>query len=173
MNSGMNEHERARLLLEERALGILEEADGEWLRLHLFECADCELAAEEMKSAIAVLRSEPVMAPTFLVSRTRTSVRIRARELQESAERTRFLGLSVVLAMVWTGLFGYAGYAAFGAWGLSLGMSTGGGALVWGLGIMWLWAAPAMLMALMLVRGNGGWLRSLSGAAPESELGHE
>lgn len=171
--NGMNEHERARLLLEERALGIIGEADGEWLTRHLFECAECELAAEEMKSAIAVLRSEPVMAPTFLVSRTRTSVRIRARELREGTERARFLGLSVVLALVWTAMFGYAGYAAYGAWGSMLGLGTGGGALMFGLGVLWLWAAPAMLMALMLVRGNGGWLRSLSGAAAESEFGHE
>jgi hypothetical protein len=169
--NGMNEHERARLLLEERALGILGEADGEWLTRHLFECADCELAAEEMKSAIAMLRSEPVTAPTFLVSRTRTSVRVRARELKENAERARFLGLSVVLAMVWTAMSGYAGYVAFGTWGMNLGLGIGGNALMWGLGILWLWATPAMLVALVLVRGNGGWLRSLLGVAPESELG--
>jgi predicted anti-sigma-YlaC factor YlaD len=113
--NGMNEHERARLQLEERALGIIAGADDEWLTRHLGECADCELAAEEMKSAIAMLRSEPVTAPTFLVSRTRTSVRIRARELKESTERARFLGLSVALALVWTATFGYAGYAAYGA----------------------------------------------------------
>jgi hypothetical protein len=169
--NGMNEHERARLLLEERALGILGEADGEWLTRHLFECADCELAAEEMKSAITMLQSEPVTAPTFLVSRTRTNVRIRARELKESAERARFLGLSIVLALMWTAMTGYAGYTAFGTWGLNFGLGVGGNALVWGLGALWLWAAPAMALAVILMRGNGGWLRSLMGVAPESELG--
>src|SRR4051812_47350609 len=168
-----NEHERARLLLEERAIGILGDADAEWLTLHLFECEECERAAEEMKSAIAMLRSEPVTAPTFLVSRTRTSVRIRARELKESAERARFLGLSIVLALMWTAMTGYAGYTAFGTWGLNLGLGVGGNALVWGLGALWLWAAPAMLVALILMRGNGGWLRSLLGVTQESEMGHE
>lgn len=171
--TGRNEHEHARLLLEERALGILEEADGNWLTLHLFNCEECERAAEEMKSAIAMLRSEPITVPTFLVSRTRTSVRIRARELRESAERTRFLGLSIMLAMVWTALSGYAGYAAFSAWGANLRLGVGGNALVWGLGMMWLWAAPAVFMALILIRGNFGWLRPLAGAASESEFGHE
>jgi hypothetical protein len=166
-----NEHERARLLLEERALGVMGEADGEWLTLHLFECEECERAAEEMKSAISMLRSEPVTAPTFLVSRTRTNVRIRARELKESTERARFLGLSIVLALVWTAMSGYAGYAAFGSWGMNLGLGVGGNALVWGIGALWLWAAPAILVALILVRGNGGWLRSQLGVASESELG--
>jgi hypothetical protein len=171
--TGKNEHERARLLLEERALGIMGEADGEWLTLHLFECAECEQAAEEMKAAIAMLHSEPVTAPTFLASRTRTNVRIRARELKESEERTQFLGLSVVLALIWTAMSGYAGYTAFGTWGVNLGLGVSGNTLMWGLGILWLWAAPAMLVALMLIRGNSGWLRSLLGVAPESELGHE
>ena len=171
--TGRNEHDRARLLLEERALGIVSEADGDWLARHLADCADCELAAEEMKSAIAMLRSEPVMAPTFVVSRTRTSVRIRARELKESAERARFLGLSIVLALVWTAMSGYAGYAAYGTWGSTLGLGAGGGAFVWGLGILWLWAAPALVVALILIRGNSGWLRSLAGVASESEFGHE
>src|SRR4051812_36083899 len=166
-----NEHERAGLLLEERAFGILGDADGEWLTLHLFECAECERAAEEMKSAIAMLRSEPVTAPTFLVSRTRTNVRIRARELKENAERARFLGLSIVLALVWTAMSGYAGYAAVGAWGANLGLGVGGNAVLLGLGILWLWAAPAMLVALILIRGNGGWLLSQLGVASESELG--
>ena len=168
-----NEHERARLLLEQRALGVMGEADGEWLTAHLFECAECEHAAEEMTSAIAMLRSEPLTAPTFLVSRTRTNVRIRARELKEAAERARFLGLSIVLAMVWTALSGYAGYAAFGTWGVNFGLGISGNALMWGLGALWLWAAPAILVGLILVRGNGGWLRSQLGVASESELGHE
>jgi hypothetical protein len=168
--TGMNEHERARLLLEERALGIIGDAESDWLTLHLFECGECEVAAEEMKLAIAMLRSEPVTAPTFLVSRTRTSVRIRARELKESAERARFLGLSIMLAMMWTAMSGYAGYAAYGAWGLTLGLGAGGGALVWGLGIFWLWVAPAMFVALILIRGNGGWLRSLSGVSEAGQV---
>lgn len=158
--NGTNEHERARLLLEERALGIINDGDGVWLAMHLARCAECERAAEEMKSAIALLRSEPVTAPTFLVSRTKTRVRIRARELQENADRMRMVWLSVALATIVSSVTLYSGYMAYEAWG-SATLFSGRNALLSTMAVIWFWIAPAIGVLAAGAYGRSQWWRGL------------
>jgi hypothetical protein len=168
--NNMNEHERARLLLEEGSLGIIGDEDGEWLAAHVADCERCSEAEAELAAAIALLRSEPVTAPAFLVSRTRTGVRIRARELQEQAERARMLFVSSVLAVVFTVATIYGGWLAYAAWG---GWVTSGtGAVLSSLALIWLWVSPALLLALTML-GKREWLSSLQQAGTGRRFDHE
>lgn len=169
MNS-MDQHERARLLLEERSLGIISDTDAEWLAAHLLGCAQCSETESGLSAAIALLRSEPVTAPTFLVSRTRTGVRIRARELQEQAERTRMLAVSFVLAIVFSVATIYGGYLLYTAWGGWA--ATGTRAIVSSFALIWFWLAPALLLAVTMF-GKGEWLNSLQQAGSGRRFDHE
>ncbi len=141
--NGRDQHQRARLLLEERSFGIISEPDAKWLAAHLDECAACHVVESDMQSAIALLCSEPVTAPTFLVSRTKASVRIRARELQEHSERTRLLVLSLALALVFTSGTIYGGYLLYlSGWAAV----SGAKGLLSAFALVWFWVAPAVLM---------------------------
>lgn len=166
------EHHLARLLLEERVIGISSAADDRWLSEHLAACSECSEAETRLREAILLLRSEPVMAPSFLVGRTRTSVRVRARELQENAARTRMLLLSLGLALVWTVLSAYAAYAAYNSWAPEWDLGLSKNAIAWGVGFAWFWFAPALFILVLLTRGNGESLRTVTGMN-ERELGHE
>lgn len=154
--NGKDVHERARLLLDERVLGIIGDADAEWLTTHVAECEQCESAEHEMKSAIAFLRSEPVIAPTFLVSRTKVNVRIRARELQDEAERMRMVWLSVALAVIVSSATLYAGFVLYTEGWTALSGIT---AVLSAFALVWFWVAPAVLLLAATIYGKGELLR--------------
>lgn len=157
------EHQRARLLLEERIMGSVSEADGRWLSGHLASCSECSNVETEMRNTISLLRSEPIVAPTFLVGRTKANVRIRARELQENAARTRMLLFSLVFALVWSALSIYAAYAVFDSWVPESTFGLSRNTIAWSVGFLWFWFAPALFLLVALIRSNGESLRAAAG----------
>ena len=133
------------LIAQERIEGI-SEADQQWLREHLAECAECEALANVTQQAIGSLRGLSVEVPKTLASRTQFRVRLRAAQLRREPR--------------WRMVWGACGLSwAFGAataphvWrGLEwVGHRMGLPNFVWELGFGLWWALPAAVVAVILL----------------------
>jgi predicted anti-sigma-YlaC factor YlaD len=129
----------------------LSDAQQNWLRSHLADCAACRGYAEALGRVAAALRSVPVAADSRLVRATQMRVRFHAGRLRETRERMWFVamaclgvGLSATLTVpiLWR-LFAWMGERA--------GFST----LVWQMGFMLFFIAPVLVVSvLLLARGT-------------------
>ena len=150
----MNElnHQRAGRLLSEARVEAraLSRKDQSWLAAHLEACERCAALAQSTASAIQQLRSVSVTVDPELVARTRLLVRFRARELERQHSWLLpvwiLCGLSWVIGivtapLVWRG-FEWMGHRA----GLPTPVWAGGFAL-------W-WAAPVLVVLLLLGAGR-------------------
>lgn len=129
----------------------LSDAQQNWLRAHLVECAACREYAEALGRVAAALRSVPLAADSRLVRATQMRVRFHASRLRETRERMWFVamaclgvGLSATLTVpiLWR-LF---------AW---MGDHAGVSSLVWQVGFMLFFIAPVLVVSvLLLARGT-------------------
>jgi len=129
----------------------LSDAQQDWLRSHLGECAACREYAEALGRVAAALRSVPLAADSRLVRATQMRVRFHARRLRETRERMWFVamaclgvGLSATLTVpiLWR-LF---------AW---IGERAGVSSVVWQMGFMLFFIAPVLVVSvLLLARGT-------------------
>jgi len=131
--------------------GGLSDAQQNWLRAHLQECATCRDYAAAADAVVRTLRSLPVAADARLIRATQMRVRFHAARLHETRQRMWLMGLAclgvglsatVTVPLMWR-LF---------AW---LGESAGVSTLVWKLAFMFVFIAPALAVSvLLLVRGT-------------------
>lgn len=144
-----NPHDEARELI---ALGEgLPDARQLWLRTHLRDCEACRDYAETASSVVRALRSQPLAADSRLVRATQMRVRFHATRLREMRERMWMVGMAclgvglsatLTVPFLWR-LFAWMGERA--------GVST----LVWQVGFMFFFVAPALVVSvLLLARGT-------------------
>jgi hypothetical protein len=148
--SGSN-HAHAQELIALSSGQDLSEAEQEWLRAHLQECAACNEYAEAVGRTVSVLRSRPLAADFSMVEATRWRVRARAEQLRQQRERAWLVCLSCLFvgfsAIITTPLFWRAC-----AWA---GERAGISDWIWQAGFAFFWAAPALVVsALLLAHGT-------------------
>ena len=142
-------HDEARELI---ALGeALSDAQQAWLRAHLDECEACRHYAEAANAVVRGLRSLPLAADSRLVRATQMRVRFHASRLRETRERLWLVGmacLGVGLSATLTVPLLWRLFAWMGEWA---GVST----LVWQVGFIFFFIAPALVVGgLLLARGT-------------------
>jgi predicted anti-sigma-YlaC factor YlaD len=144
-----NVHDEARELI---ALGeALSDAQQNWLRSHLEECANCRSYSDAAHRMVSALRLMPLAADSRLVRATQMRVRFHAGRIRETRERFWLLGMAcfaVGLSATLTVPFLWRLFAWLGAWA---GVSNA----VWQAGFACFWIAPALVVsALLLARGS-------------------
>jgi hypothetical protein len=140
-------HARAeQLIARERVEGI-SQAEHDWLRTHLQECAHCAEHACQTEHALRSLRTMAIPVPSGLASRTQFRVQLRLREMREREPKRRALWAACAISWV----FGIA--SAPYVWRLFqwFGERTGVPKLVWELGFGLWWTIPALFVLVVLL----------------------
>ena len=148
-------HTRARKLIAGARVEGISAADREWLDRHLLACPDCMSVCEESDRAIRSLRAVPVPVPPELAARTRMRVYLR---LQEKHERRRGAwAMWAVCGVSWAAGIASSPYIWRGfEW---VGHQAGLPPLVWKMGVVMWWAAPALLAAAGFWIEKSNWER--------------
>jgi predicted anti-sigma-YlaC factor YlaD len=138
-------HDEARELI---ALGEgFSDAQQAWLQAHLDECEACRHYAEVASGVVRSLRSMPLAADSGLVRATQMRVRFHASRLRETQERLWLVGMAclgvglsatLTVPLLWR-LFAWIGESA--------GVST----LVWQVGFIFFFIAPALVVGMLLL----------------------
>lgn len=142
-----NIHEQARELITLAGSQDLADAQHDWLRAHLEECASCSDYVEAVGRTLSALRSQPLAADFALVQATQLRVRLRAAELHQRQMRTWLVCMSCLLvglsAAITTPLF----WRAFEWVGETAGISN----WVWQSSFAFLWFTPALVVSVLLL----------------------
>lgn len=138
-------HDRARKILAIRQ--PLSDAEQNWLRTHLEECASCRDYRDLAAQVVSAVRSIPLAADSRLVRATQMRVRFHASRLRETRERMWLVGiacLGVGLSATLTLPLLWRMFSWMGAWA---GVST----VVWQAGFVIFFVAPALAVSVLLV----------------------
>lgn len=142
------DHQRAEHLLLEASVEAraLSPSDQSWLETHLGACERCTRLAQFTANAIRQLRGVSVAVDPELVARTRLLVKFRAREVE--GQHSWLLPVWVLCGLLW--LIGIM--AAPLVWrGFEwLGRRAELPTVVWAGGFLLWWAAPALVVFLLL-----------------------
>jgi hypothetical protein len=143
-------HAYAQQLVAQERAERLSTADCEWLDQHLEACAKCAGHAASTDRALRSLRSISVRLDPSLVGRTRLRVRLHAQEMHEQQPRRRALWVSCGISWALGAASGPYVWQGF-EW---IGHHSGVPNLIWQMGFVLWWAAPALVAAGILLVAN-------------------
>ncbi len=139
-------HGRAARLILDAQIDEISDSDREWLANHMETCVACAAHAASIQATVRFVRSAPVELDPAVVSKTRTMVQQRARDLHQGTTSRVLLGLAVVLSWAW--IIASTPYLWRGLEWIST--KIGVPRLIWQMAFGLWWVLPALALAAVL-----------------------